>query len=159
MTVREGTDADVPAIVALVNLAYLAEAFIVSGGRVSEQGVRARLARARGAWLVIDDGEPRPSLTGAIFVEALEARGHFGPLAVDPSAQGRGVGKRLVAAAEAWCRARGCSEMELEVVSARTELPAFYRALGYADVGRAPFPEPDKLLGDAHLVVMRRSLE
>ena len=36
MTVREATDADVPAIVALVNLAYLAEAFIVAGGRTGE---------------------------------------------------------------------------------------------------------------------------
>ena len=77
---------------------------------------------------------------------------------MDPTLQGRGIGRRLVAAAESWCRERGCTAMELEVVNVRAELPPFYRALGYEESGRLEFPRPDKLLGEAHLVVMRKAL-
>ena len=70
MTVREASDADVPAIVTLVNRAYLAEAFIVHGGRTNERDVRARLEAPDSAWLVIEHAAPHAGLAGTVWVEA-----------------------------------------------------------------------------------------
>lgn len=63
------------------------------------------------------------------------AVGRITALAVDPAAQGQGVGRRLVAAAERLCRDAGLAR--IEVTSGRSHTPAydFYRRLGYADHG------------------------
>ena len=81
----------------------------------------------------------------------------FGPIAVAPARQGRGIGKALVRAAEEWARTRaGCDRMRIEVVHHRTDLwraaaaptageeggagsaSGFYARLGYELVGTAP---------------------
>lgn len=41
--------------------------------------------------------------------------GHLSSIAVRPGAAGKGVGKRLLAAAEAEAKARGCARLRLEV--------------------------------------------
>ncbi|WP_405140722.1 GNAT family N-acetyltransferase [Sphaerisporangium sp. NBC_01403] len=56
-----------------------------------------------------------PGLDGVVFVSssATEGVGHVDLLAVHPSAQGRGTGRALVAAAERWLRERGAREARL----------------------------------------------
>jgi aminoglycoside 6'-N-acetyltransferase I len=56
---------------------------------------------------------------------------------VDPDARRVGVGRRLVAAAEAWALARGCREMASDSVLSNLDGQAAHRALGYAEVERA----------------------
>jgi len=48
--------------------------------------------------------------------------------------------RRMVAAAEDYCRAADCRFMDLTIVNLRTELPAFYHRLGYTESGTLPFP-------------------
>jgi amino-acid N-acetyltransferase len=57
-------------------------------------------------------------------------------IAVAPSAQGLGLGRRIVDAVEALARKRGVPE-----VFALTLEPQFFEALGYARVDRARYPE------------------
>jgi len=61
--------------------------------------------------------------------------GRITALSVTPEARGRGVGRRLVEAAEAHFEAAGA--VRLEVTSGPTHEPAFafYRRLGYDDQG------------------------
>lgn len=57
---------------------------------------------------------------------------HVDQLAVAPDHQGRGIGRALMAAAEALGRERGCTELDLTVRADNAGARAFYAALGYA---------------------------
>jgi len=52
-------------------------------------------------------------------------------LVVDPGARRRGIGRGLVAAVEAWARARGLVSLRLRTRVARRDAQAFYRRLGF----------------------------
>lgn len=58
-------------------------------------------------------------------------------LAVDADARGRGVGRRLMAAAEDWARRQGLRHVALHTHVRRADAHAFYEALGYAHAGDA----------------------
>ncbi|HEU0223387.1 MAG TPA: GNAT family N-acetyltransferase [Paracoccaceae bacterium] len=65
---------------------------------------------------------------------------YLGKLAVRPDRQGRGIGRALVAAAEAEARARGLAALELQT---RIELAANHAAfarLGFVGVGETAHP-------------------
>ena len=51
---------------------------------------------------------------------------------VRPDHRGRGIARRLLQAAEAVARDRGCGKLTLEVLSGNTAAQQLYRALGYA---------------------------
>ncbi|HSA56694.1 MAG TPA: GNAT family N-acetyltransferase [Gemmatimonadaceae bacterium] len=157
MIVRRAAPADGSALVRVINRAYRVEEFFVVGDRTTDDDVARRLALPGAAFLVVDDEEPG-RLAGAVFVEVRKDRGYFGLLSVDPDRQRRGLGRLLVRAAEAHCRAAGCRFMDLDVVNLRRELPGFYRSLGYEDTGSAPFPAGERLRREAHLVVMSKAL-
>jgi GNAT superfamily N-acetyltransferase len=157
MNPRLATPPDIPELVRLINTAYRVEAFFIRGDRTSPDEVRTLMAAAGAQFLVINGTDPaRPA--GTVYVETHGARGHFGLLAVDPGQQGKGLGRKLVAAVEAYCRAAGCRVVELEVFDVRTELPPFYASCGYVAVGVVEFGKPELLLKPAHLIVMRKPL-
>jgi len=58
-------------------------------------------------------------------------RGWLYSLAVDPAARRLGIGTRLVRHAEGQLAARGCPKLNLQVLSSKPEVLAFYEALGY----------------------------
>ncbi len=57
-------------------------------------------------------------------------------LGVARRARKRGVGRALMAAAEAWLRERGARDLELTVYEANPEAIAFYEAIGYRLLSR-----------------------
>jgi len=154
MIIRPSRLDEADAVAALVTLAYRVEAFFVTGDRTNAADVRRRMQR--GEFLVLED--PPGVLAGCVYVELRSDRGYFGMLSVDPARQGLGFGRALVAEAEARCRAAGCHEMEIEVVNLRTELPPFYRRLGYDDGGTRPFPSDERVTQPAHYIVMTKPL-
>lgn len=142
MAVRLATADDIPALIRVINRAYVVEAHLFHGDRTDEAEVREHFAKPNACFLVIDapDGTPgNGSLAGAVFVEARGDRSYFGMLSVDPDWQGRGFARELIVAAEAHGTAAGCGFMDIDVVDRRTELPAFYTRFGYAAAGSTPF--------------------
>jgi GNAT superfamily N-acetyltransferase len=161
VTPRPATPADVSELVRVINVAYQVEAHVFIDERTSASDIRERLGRSNAAFLVIDDDESGVSagtLAGAVYVETKGGRGYFGMLAVDPSKQGRGLGRALVRAAESYCAAAGCTDLDIDVVDLRTELPPFYQALGFTRVGATPYAEPDRVRQPVQLVHMTKSL-
>jgi aminoglycoside 6'-N-acetyltransferase I len=55
---------------------------------------------------------------------------------VDPDWRGRGVGRELAQAAEAWARGQGCREMASDTNPSHPMSPAAHAALGYQEVER-----------------------
>jgi N-acetylglutamate synthase-like GNAT family acetyltransferase len=153
---RTASPADVSAIVRLVNEAYLLEAFFVRGPRIDEKEVAALLET--GGFLLAEGPD---GLEGCVYVEPRGAVGYFGLLSVAAGRQGRGLGRRLIAAAEAGLQGARCQIVEILVVNLRKELFPFYARLGYAEAGAAAFPESERsrLLRPCHFVVMRKALE
>ena len=121
MQIRTAREADAPALAALITLAYRVEDFFVRGDRTSPEEVRAKMAS--GEFLLLEDDEG--ALAGCVYVETRGERGYFGMLSTAPARQRRGLGTRLVAAAEDRCRRAGCRAVEIEVVNHRQELPTF----------------------------------
>ena len=74
----------------------------------------------------VDDG-----LLGTAMVGVDGHRGWMYYLAVEPSAQGRGIGRALVSAAEEWVVARGVPKLMLMVRHDNAAALGFYAALGY----------------------------
>jgi N-acetylglutamate synthase-like GNAT family acetyltransferase len=154
LSLRPAGPDDVRAIVDLVNRAYLVERFFVQGDRTDAAEVEDLMRRGR--FLV---AERAGALVACVHIETAGEIGRFGMLSVDPPGQGAGLGRLMVAAAERVCRDAGCREVEIEVVDLRTELFPFYRRLGYAEVGRAPFPEPQRAIRPCAFVVMRKRID
>jgi ribosomal protein S18 acetylase RimI-like enzyme len=151
---RIGVPGDADAVSRVVNVAYEAERFFVEGDRTSPQEVRALMEQ--GTFLVaIAPGE---SLVGCVYVETLDGLGAFGMLAVDPAAQGRGLGWRLVKAAEAHARAANCSAMAIHVVNVRSDLFPFYRRLGYRETGATEPYVHRPTIRPCYFVIMRKAL-
>jgi ribosomal protein S18 acetylase RimI-like enzyme len=134
---RRARDADLPALARLVNRAYAVEAAFVDGDR-TDTGELAELS-ARGHFLVLDraGGE----LAAAVYVAVDGPHASVGLLAVAPELQRFGLGRRLVALAEALAAALGCHDVGLSILDQRSELLPWYRSQGYREVGTAPFAE------------------
>ena len=63
-------------------------------------------------------------------------RGHLETLVVNARQRRRGIGRRLLATAADWARARGATEMVLTTWVGNDEADAFYERLGYRVLSR-----------------------
>jgi GNAT superfamily N-acetyltransferase len=61
------------------------------------------------------------------------AEAYVGELAVAEDAEGRGVGRALIEAVEAWARARDLTRISLDTGTANAGARGFYAALGYEE--------------------------
>ena len=154
MKTRLAVPGDAEALAALISLAYRVEDFFKIGNRTDAAEVREKMSS--GVFILLEDADR--AIAGSVYVTAHGAVGYFGMLSIDPARQGQGLGSRLVAAAEDYCRRAGCREMELEVVNLRTELPAFYARRGYVERGTRPFTDTERASQRCHFIVMSKPL-
>ena len=144
---------DAPAIARLVNAAFRSERFFIDADRTDPDKVRTLLEK--GKFLMLFEAG---ALAGCIYIELRGERGYFGLLAVDPNRQRSGIGVRLIAAAEAYCRDAGCRFMDLTFVNLRPELAAYYTQFGYVENGTLPFPADQVPNMPVHLVQLSKPL-
>lgn len=155
MKIRTATQEDRSLLAAVVNAAFAIETFI-AGTRTDEQDL-ARLMHA-GNFLIGENESGEPA--AAVNVEIRGSRGYLGMLAVHPRHQGKGWGRIMVEAAENYFRQRNCTVVDMHILSLRSELPPFYRKLGYEETGIEEFrpSRPIKPGVECHCIVMSKAL-
>ena len=170
-TLIQATPADIPAVVVLMNRAYRAtgptpgwthESAYIEGDRTTEPFLRQDLAANPAARLLLWREPPAP-LQGCVWLEPLaDDHWYLGSLTIEPGAQNTGLGRQLLAAAEAWVAARGGRAIKMTVVQIRTQLIAWYERRGYHLTAETePFPYTNPRFGkptrpDLHFAVLRK---
>ncbi|MET8937989.1 MULTISPECIES: GNAT family N-acetyltransferase [Streptomyces] len=155
LTFRDATEADVPALVALIESAYrgdssrtgwTTEADILQGQRTDEQGVRDVIDAPASRLLAVERGG---ELVACCQLEHRGDAAYFGMFAVRPGLQGGGLGKLIIAEAERAAKEGwGVGEMHMTVISVRDDLIAWYERRGYRRTGAlTPFPYGDERFG------------
>lgn len=136
------------ALAALINAAYrgdssrlgwTSEADLLEGRRTDTDEIR-RLITREDAMLLL--GFSDNILVASVCLQKTGKHAHLGMFVVEPTRQNRGIGKRLLAAAELGARQQWAAEMiDMAVITCRHELIAFYERRGYVRTGRLrPFP-------------------
>jgi ribosomal protein S18 acetylase RimI-like enzyme len=149
MEFRLAVPADAEALVTLIRSAYrgessrqgwTSEADLVDGDRIDADQVRAIISGPRSV-LIVSDG-----MDGPVACCQVEDRGggvaYFGTFAVEPAAQGGGIGRQVMAEAERQAVARfGASVLEMTVLAPQDKLIGWYERLGFRPTGeQRPFP-------------------
>lgn len=157
LTFRTADERDVERIVALVQSAYrgdasrggwTTEADLLDGQRTDADEV-APLVSADPSLSRIVVAERDGSVVACCHLADRDDHAYFGMFAVDPAAQGGGLGRALLAEAERIARTEwGRGEQRMTVISARDDLIAWYERRGYRRTGiMTPFPYGQERFG------------
>jgi ribosomal protein S18 acetylase RimI-like enzyme len=171
LRLRPATPADAPALVALINSAYrgdssragwTTEADLLGGQRVDVDGLTETITTP-GNVILLFEGHPEP--VACVHLERTGADCYLGLLTIQPTAQGAGLGRQMLEAAEQWAVDEWSSQtMHMTVIVQRTELIDWYERRGYHRTGiRKPFPYGDERFGlprrnDLEFEVLRKAL-
>ena len=174
LTLRPATNADLPAIVALMNTAFRgvgpdagwnSEAAYIDGDRTSEAHLREELAARPESLLLVAEEASMQRILGCVSLDPVSSdTWYLGSLTVDPTLQNSGLGRELLAAAEHLARARQVRRIRMKVVNVRDTLLAWYERRGYHRTGEtSPFPYGDTRFGtprrpDLCFVVLEKAL-
>ncbi len=153
--ISPATAADVPALNQLVNSAYrgdssrrgwTTEADLLDGIRTDEAALHQMLQTPAVTLLKYKTADEQ--LIGCVYLEKKGDALYLGMLTVSPDAQTKGLGKQLMAAAEALALAQQCHRITMTVLPMRHELIAFYERRGYHKTGQTePFPHDNPRFG------------
>lgn len=155
MNVRTATEADLDAVLTLVNSAFQVERFFKNRDRLDAEDLTHHFKE--GTFLL---AEEEGKLAGCVYVTRHGDRAYFGLLSVDPTHQKNGIGRRLVSAAEEFARETGARFMDLKLINLRTELPGIYEKMGYHISGTEPYPaeRSHMLTQPVHFLCMTKEL-
>jgi ribosomal protein S18 acetylase RimI-like enzyme len=167
-TISLAGNADIPALNSLINDAYrgehsrkgwTTEADLLGGSRTDEEMLASMMSGPGSLFLKYTADH---EIVGCVFLRKEEEEMYLGMLTVSPELQSKGIGKKLLAAAEAEARKRGCVAIHMTVISIRTELIGWYERHGYGNTGRKKPFHTDTRFGIARqpleFVVLRKNL-
>jgi len=153
-SIQIATIADASSINALVNSAYrgdsskqgwTTEADLLDGTRIDEVSVKELIQRPDITVLKYVENN---SLLGCVELRQDKGKLYLGMLSVKPNTQGKGIGKKLMAAAEDHAKSLGIKTIFMTVISVRKELIEWYVRHGYRLTGeKKPFVVPDARWG------------
>lgn len=133
--VRRATPADVGELVRLLGVLFSIEADFQPEPERQRRGLELMLAEPeRRCVLVVEEAG---SVVGMVTAQLVVSTAEGAPSAlvedmvVDEAARGRGVGRRLVQAIEAWARARGATRLQLLADRDNRAALRFYRRMGW----------------------------
>ncbi len=163
--------ADVEKITALVNSAYrgessragwTTEAELLDGVRTHEEEIASLIKTLRSLILIGLVGE---EIIASMHLQLVSDAAFLGMFAVRPTGQAAGVGKAMMAEAEAVVKREWqAKKILMDVISVRAELIAFYERRGYVRTGKLnDFPVSKDLwtpkVKDLMLARMEKSLD
>jgi len=173
MLLNPAVEADYPAIIDLVNLAYRGtgpsaswniENFI-EGQRLNDSLLREDLAAKPETHLLTYRDDAGGPLLGTVLLDPKkDGIWYLGLLTVRPDLQKRKLGRALLVAAENFAKERGARRIQMTVVNVRDILIAWYERRGYTLTGETrPFPYGDERFGkplrdDLYFVVLQKDL-
>lgn len=156
LKLRPAAEDELDEVVDLLNRAYRSsgeeagwttEAGLLDGERISKPTLLHELTDKPNATLLVWKTDAR--IEGCVWVEPVDNNvWYLGSLAISPAVQNAQHGRRLLEAAEQWCRARGGKTIQMTVLQARDTLMAWYLRRGYQRTGETePFPDNDTRFG------------
>lgn len=138
---------DIDNLVSMVNLAYRPqhttpgwthESAILTGHRVTPRQIQSLLTDDSFVFVLEEDQQ----IATCIHLQINGGTACLGMLATRPDLQGKGYGKTILAWAEQYARKNfSICIFQMTVITARTELMAFYMRRGYQPTGQV-FPYP-----------------
>lgn len=172
MPLAIATAADIDEVVTLVESAFRGEASragwtteadLLDGRRTGPDEIGAILADP--GQRVLLDRDDAGRLRASVVVSRDGDAAWFGMLAVVPTLQGAGTGRRVLSETERWVRHHWqVRRMRMKVIAQRSELIAWYERRGYRATGEtAPFYYGDERFGlprrpDLAFAVMEKDL-
>ena len=153
MSISIAQTRDIPALVSLMDNAYrgevsrqgwTSEADLFTGDKRTDDETLAKLINKPGAIFLKYTNESG-FLEGCVFLHKKESRLYLGMFSVSPAAQGKGIGKRLLHAADEHAKEQHCSLIYMTVITVRKDLIAWYEKNGYQRTGKVlPFPVDER---------------
>lgn len=153
MPVLIADEKDIRCLVALMDSAYrgenskqgwTSEADLFIGDKRTDETTVANLIKKPGSVFLKYLNEER-TLKGCVFLHKKDSRLYLGMFSVSPSAQGKGIGKELLAAADDYAKEQNCTSIYMTVITVRAELIAWYERNGYKKTGKVlPFPVDER---------------
>jgi GNAT superfamily N-acetyltransferase len=153
MAITVAVTDDIPALVQLINSAYrgevstngwTTEAHLIAGSeRIDDIGLHDLMQQPTA--VILKHTNTNGIINGSVYLNVEAGKLYLGLLCVTPFEQAQGVGKQLLAAAEAYALNIGVSVIFMSVIPQRTELVAWYNRHGYSVTGLTkPFTGPER---------------
>lgn len=146
--IRTATINDIPALVQLLNSAYrgenskkgwTTEADLISGSIRTDEKQLKELMEKPGAVFLKSVNE-NGGIEGCVYLDKRNGKLYLGMLGVNPLLQAKGIGRKIMTAAEDHARNAGCPVIFMRVISLRHELIRWYEKQGYCKTGETqPF--------------------
>jgi len=153
-TISKALPHDAPELAQLVNAAYrgdtgrqgwTTEADLIDGSRTDAELIKAVIEKPDSMILkYVENNE----LLGCVELRKEGDKLYLGMLTVNPTIQGKGIGKALLKASEQEALNQNCNAIFMNVLTVRKELIDWYVRHGYSDTGeRKPFAFTDPRFG------------
>lgn len=169
MPITKATLTDVPELNILVNSAYrgetskqgwTTEANLLDGLRIDEETLAGYFNDA--AITILKNTDDNGLINGCVYLEVRHPKLYVGMFSVSPLLQGKGIGRDLLLAAEAYAKQVNCNTLTMTVISIRHELISWYERRGYRATGEIQPFHVEKKFGIARqqieLVVLEKSI-
>lgn len=153
MPVLIADEKDISPLVALMDSAYrgenskqgwTSEADLFIGNKRTDETTVANLIKRPGSVFFKYLNE-EGILEGCVLLHKKDSRIYLGMFSVSPLAQGKGIGKKLLAAADDYAKEQKCATIYMTVITVREELIAWYERNGYQKTGKVlPFPVDER---------------